>query len=248
MALIMEIEDMYDFLNELPKNFRENEINGDPLFDYNNHHLQPNECLYVVDFFKNSLIFCKGFENTWGYPDHEVSYEMIIENLHPADKEMVQHIGRLAIMHAIEHPLNIKNNILTLTYRCKKKDGTYAKYLSQSVVLHTDGRGAMVSSMVKLTDITFLDSSDNVYFDFKTENLDNEAFKKSIYENNKNLFTKRETAIIRLINDNHSNVEISEKLEISELTVATHRKNIMRKSGCHNAQELMNFCKNKGIL
>lgn len=239
---------MYEFLNELPKNYLDNEVNKLPIFDYNNHHLQPNECLYVIDFFKNNLVFCKGFENTWGYADHEITYEMIIDNLHPADKEMVHHIGRLAIMHAVKHPVNTKNNILTITYRCKKKDGTYCKYLCQSVVLQTDNRGVMVSSMVKLTDISFLDSSDHVYYDYRTEGLDNESFRNSIYKNNQSLFTKRETDIIRLINNGRSNAHISNELEISELTVATHRKNIMRKSGCHNVQDLMNFCHNKGIL
>jgi DNA-binding CsgD family transcriptional regulator len=244
----MEIEDMHEFMNNLAKNFGESEENGVPLFDYNNHNLQPNECLYVVDLIKNNLVFCKGFENTWGYADHEITYEMLIDNVHPQDKEIVHHICQLAITHAIEHPINTKNNLLTITYRCKKKDGSFAKYLSQSVVIQTDSRGAMVGSMVKLTDISFLDSSDHVYYDFQTEGLDIESFRSRIYENNKNLFTKRETDIIHMIHNGRTNAEISTELGISEHTVATHRKNIMRKSGCHNVQDLMNFCHKKGIL
>ena len=53
--------------------------------------------------------------------------------------------------------------------------------------------------------------------------------------------TKREIEIIRLIDKGLINKEIAKKLFISEQTVTTHRKSILRKTGAHNVSTLLNF-------
>jgi DNA-binding CsgD family transcriptional regulator len=53
------------------------------------------------------------------------------------------------------------------------------------------------------------------------------------------MFSKREIEIIRLISEGYETKEIMEQLFISEDTVKTHRKNILRKSGCKNSAELV---------
>jgi DNA-binding CsgD family transcriptional regulator len=244
----LEKEDMHQFLYNLSNSLNKEMMDKSGYDDYRNYNLQPNECIYVLDFFDNSLIYCKGFQNTWGYEDHEITYELVIDNIHPNDKEVVHTIGKMALMHSQKNGENKKNDMLTLTYRCKKKDGSYTKYLSQSNVAKTDDDGAVTGVLIKLTDISFLDNSDHVFWDFKSDGLDKEDFRKKIYAHELNNFTKRELAIMHLIKKNLTNKEISSELEISELTVSTHRKNIMRKSGCHNVQDLLVFCSNKGIL
>lgn len=56
-----------------------------------------------------------------------------------------------------------------------------------------------------------------------------------------NDLTKREKEIIKLVCKGLSNTEIGEKLFISHKTVDTHRTNIMRKLGVHNAISLVRF-------
>ncbi len=46
--------------------------------------------------------------------------------------------------------------------------------------------------------------------------------------------SSREIEILQLLKDGYSNKEISQKLFLSELTVKTHRKNIMSKMGARN--------------
>lgn len=239
---------MHLFLYNLSNSINKEMMDKTDYDDYRNYHLQPNESIYVIDFNSNSLVYCKGFENTWGLEDHLITYDMVIDNVHPKDKKIVHRIGKMALIHGQENGEDNKNDILTLTYRCKKKDGTYSKYLSQSYVAKTDSNGVAAGVLVRLTDISFLDSSDHVFWDFKSNGLDKEEFRKKIYADEIKVFTKRELTIMNLIKKNLTNKEISMELEISELTVSTHRKNIMRKSGCHNVQELLQFCFNKGIL
>jgi two-component system response regulator NreC len=59
--------------------------------------------------------------------------------------------------------------------------------------------------------------------------------------------TKREKAILKLVVDGLSNVEIGEKLFISDRTVGKHRENIMRKAECKNLAELVAYAKNAGF-
>lgn len=60
--------------------------------------------------------------------------------------------------------------------------------------------------------------------------------------------SRRETEILHLISAGYSNKEIGEKLFISEFTVETHRKNMIRKAGVKNSCHLMMWAFSKGVL
>ena len=60
--------------------------------------------------------------------------------------------------------------------------------------------------------------------------------------------TKREIEIIRLIDNGLINKEIAKKLFISEQTVTTHRKSILRKTGAHNVSTLLNYARKAHII
>ena len=60
--------------------------------------------------------------------------------------------------------------------------------------------------------------------------------------------TKREVGIIRLICREMSTKEIAASLFLSELTINTHRRNILRKLEVKNVAGLMNFAKQNQLL
>lgn len=60
--------------------------------------------------------------------------------------------------------------------------------------------------------------------------------------------TKREVEIIKMVGSELTSKEIGNQLSISELTVNTHRKNILRKLELKNTTGLLNFAKQHGIL
>lgn len=60
--------------------------------------------------------------------------------------------------------------------------------------------------------------------------------------------TKREIEIIQLIEQEKSNKQIADELFISERTVETHRKNILRKTGTNSVLGLVKFAYEKGII
>lgn len=57
--------------------------------------------------------------------------------------------------------------------------------------------------------------------------------------------TLRELQIIQLARQGQSNKEIATQLNITELTVKSHRKNIMKKLGLKGKSEFMRYLLNK---
>ncbi|WP_121357265.1 response regulator [Flavisolibacter nicotianae] len=86
-----------------------------------------------------------------------------------------------------------------------------------------------------------LDALDEVkngekYFDPNIESFNhhtNDHFPKQLK------LSSREKEILQLIRAGHSNKEIAARLYLSELTIKTHRKNIMKKMGARNLAELL---------
>ena len=154
------------------------------------------ECKFVFDFSSNEIIYSKGFLNFLGYKDDELTFDFIFKNIHPNDVDMVSRIVRAAAIYCSENPKNSSDNLLSIKYTRKRKDGTYIKILSQSSIYDFDKSGQMTSTLIRFTDISFIDNSQNVNWDFKAPNLNKETFKQQIYKNYNSFFTVRETEII----------------------------------------------------
>lgn len=60
--------------------------------------------------------------------------------------------------------------------------------------------------------------------------------------------TKREHEILKLIVDEHTNIEIGEKLFISPRTVDTHRRNLLLKIGVKNTAGLVKYALQHNLL
>ncbi|WKK66457.1 LuxR C-terminal-related transcriptional regulator [Lutimonas zeaxanthinifaciens] len=207
-----------------------------------------NECLYIVDFNKNELIHKKGFENLLGYSDEEMNAALLFEGYHPQDKEIITKVIQEAILYTLKHSSEGDQNSLYLKYRRRRKDGTYITVLSQSFIYDLDKNGKRLKSITRLTDVSFTSENDGVSFSFQAKNLDQESFQWKIHEAYLDLFTSRELEVMNEMFKGITNREIGENLFISEHTVATHRKNIYKKSSCSSVNELYIYCEPKGIL
>lgn len=60
--------------------------------------------------------------------------------------------------------------------------------------------------------------------------------------------TDREIQVVKLIEKTYSNLQIATSLAISIRTVETHRKNIFRKTDCHNAISLVKWAYANKVL
>ena len=62
------------------------------------------------------------------------------------------------------------------------------------------------------------------------------------------ILTKRELDVVKLIVDNHSNIQIADKLSIGITTVESHRRNLMKKIGVNTAVGLVRWGLRNGVL
>lgn len=206
------------------------------------------ECFYLLDFKKNDIVFHKGFDKLLGYDNKKLDAGFIMGHYHPEDAPFIKGVIKGTLIQLIDIEVPEYSNIINMSYRFRKRDGTYARILSNTIVYQTGDQDKMISVLVKYTDISFADESDVVEWMVNTKYLDLESIRSQVYGNDHASFTSREIQVIRELFNGSMNKEIAVKLHISEHTVATHRKNILFKSKCSSVQELRLFCKKNGLL
>ena len=208
----------------------------------------PGECVYITDYKKKTLLYKAGFQALLGYPDEEVDFDFTFSGYHHEDEVMIKHIIKSAVQSAVKSFNTDPDLQLSMTYRRKRKDGSYIHLLSQSSIYELDANGNLLKSLTRLSDISYLNVTVPVSWSIRSSNLDPQEVNRSISASFKNPFTKREIEVIREIQKGGSNHQIAEKLFLSHHTVATHRKNIFRKCDCKTILELLVFCKRLDVL
>lgn len=241
-------EEMHRFRNDVKKivgTFDYKPISYDSL---RNFPLNGKQCLYVANWNQEGIIFEKGLEALTGYTLEEFNTEDLVHCIHPEERELVKNLTQEVVKYVIKVDLREAPAHLFLSFRFRKKDGAFIKILRQSSSFELDVHGRLVSNFSLLTDISFIDSSNRVEWDFKANGLNETEFKNIIYSVYRDFFTAREKQIIVLVEKGFTNEGIAERLFISKHTVATHRKKIFRKAGVNNATRLVEFCKKNGII
>ncbi|MCK4562211.1 MAG: PAS domain-containing protein, partial [Flavobacteriaceae bacterium] len=185
-------DDMNIFLEQVADTIEKNAIEKKSFIEVDNISLSQKECVYIVDFNQQKIVFNKGFYNLLGYDNKEITLELIESLYHPEDTKLINKIIKNSILHCLAHPEDSLNNNLFFSFRLRKKSGSYIKILSQSYVYDFNKENGMSSTLIKFTDISFIDNTKNVYWEFKAPNLNEEAFKQRIQKKNNAFFTKKE--------------------------------------------------------
>ena len=205
------------------------------------------ECVYIFDFSQNKILLHKGFDHLFGYDSKDFGMDFIFDKYHPEDALLIQTIVKATIKQLMQITVPEYLNVLNMSYRFRKSNGEYANIMSNTIVIKTNDHDQMEQVLIKYTDISFTSESEAVEWMADATYLDEEIIKKEVYGEDKMIFTNRELEVIKHIFDGDSNDEISTKLYISKHTVTTHRKNILLKSGCHDTNQLKDYCLRKGI-
>lgn len=205
------------------------------------------ECLYLFDFTKNKILYHSGFDSVFGYSDEQFDMGFIFDKYHPEDAPLIKNIVKELIDQLVQITIPEFSNILNMSYRFRRSDGTYARVMSNTIVYQTDDSDRILSVLIKYIDISFTHESDAVEWKVDTTYLNVDKMARNIYGEGMMIFTPRELEVIERIFEGDSNHDIAAKLHISRHTVATHRKNILFKSNCSDSQQLQLYCKKNGI-
>jgi len=237
--------DLDEFMKEISKSYSQTSVDNNYILS---NGINCCDCIYIVDFSKNEITYKNGFKNLLGYENEDITLDFLSSKIHEEDIETVNKIRIAAATFGLKNPNKKCDYKLSLTYRVKKNDDTYANILNQTTIYEADENGRLISVLNRLTGITFISNLNNVQWTVEGNDIDTKAFKKEVYKEYQSFFSNRELEVINKIADGFTNKIIAKKLNISEHTVATHRKRILKKSNCHNSKELILFCSKNGIL
>ncbi|HEY8659330.1 MAG TPA: helix-turn-helix transcriptional regulator [Hanamia sp.] len=67
-------------------------------------------------------------------------------------------------------------------------------------------------------------------------------------EQDKPLLSKQEINVLGLVSQGFISQQIAETLAITRLTVQTHRRNMLRKTGFNNTQQLVGWAVREGLV
>jgi DNA-binding CsgD family transcriptional regulator len=245
------IKSINEFIKEVALKLSEQPFTGRDNADIHKFPLNSKQCLYIIDWQSSTVVYQKQISDVLGYNEGEFNLETILSIAHPDDLSLIKRITQAVVNHLLNYtwdPSSQEVPTLNISYRFRKKDGSYIKILRQSTLYEKTETGLMKSNLSLLTDISFFDTSDSINWEFIAPKIEQDVFRNEIYKEFNHFFTKREIDVIQLIHENYITKSIAEKLFISEHTAYSHRKNILRKSNCHNSKQLVEFCKKIGIL
>ena len=136
-------------------------------------------------------------------------------------------------------------------YHGKKKNGDIICVQHQSIPVVFDEQKIPFIFCNIYSDISYLDPQ-NIPHGIMVNKFTREVFhlsKSSLnLEKGEDIFSKREKEIIRHMTNGLTSKEIAERLHISNDTVRTHRKNILRKAGVTNTISLIKYAIINSIL
>lgn len=205
--------------------------------------------LYVSDALRGQVIYVSpGIRHITGYDPAEVSFDMIYDNIHPADRREVI----MATIDCLDYILRMKlaepgQITYHLNFRFRKHDGSYIEVLRQTSTLKSDEEGNIIQTLAIITDIDHLAKGHGVEGKM-VESATGKTLYHRKYSEEQSVFSNREKEIIRLIGAGQRSREIANGLCISHHTVMTHRKNILNKAELKNTAELLVYSKEHGIL
>lgn len=199
---------------------------------------------YIFNCSKQQMEYVnENISNVLGYQPEEFKIDFLLENIHPDDLVyFINFENTVTKFFTNLPPDKVLKYKVRYDYRIKKIDGTYIRILQQVVTIQSDENGAVIRVLGVHTDISHLKQNNGstlsfIGFDGEPSYFDVEI--NTIFKPSKEVFTKREKQILKLISEGKSSAEIARTLCISKFTVDGHRKNLLKKSSSNNISELI---------
>lgn len=251
--MLPEIQNLYDVWD--PNRVGKNNVSCQISFDELTNSIISTGpfYFYVIDFFDMSLSHISpAIAEIHGFNPEAVSFNDILGAIHPDDIDFVakaETVSTNFFYNKVGHEKMLRYKV-SYSFRFRLKNGEYALFNHQSLMLSLDDNGGLGKSLNIHTRIDHLSNLNTYKISFI--GLNGEPSFMNLNPEGENLdveeFSKREIDIIKLIGNGLSNAEIAEKLFISVLTVKKHRNNILAKSDSRNTAQLIKNCILQGII
>jgi DNA-binding CsgD family transcriptional regulator len=209
-----------------------------------------NQMFYISDGLLLDVLFVSdGVNKMFGVKPENVSQGYFLTTTHPDDQRR-HHLARSKLISTAQEFYIQKKGTLILSsnFRARKPEDSYRNILYQCFLFYSKVPCESVFLILVITDISGYENihkgfhyyigSDPRYFRFPDKELLSMG----------NIYSYTELQILEFIEQGLSSKEIAEKLHRSNLTINTHRTNIIRKSGGISTTEVIHDLKEKGLI
>jgi DNA-binding CsgD family transcriptional regulator len=222
-----------------------------------------NPAFFLLDYSTKEYIYVEAnFLNQMGYTDQfflETGLETYLSKWHQHDFEIINarvfpdNIAFLKTLPLEDYPLYI----FSYNYRMRDTNGDYFTTLQRFSYIPSTVMGEPAGMIGIVLDITHFKNDLSVIHTIEkvlptTErNITELILKKSypIYEVADHVtLTKREREILSLIAEGLSSKQIAPRINVSINTINNHRKNMLAKTACSSASELMHYAVKHGLI
>ncbi|QIA09684.1 LuxR C-terminal-related transcriptional regulator [Draconibacterium halophilum] len=196
-------------------------------------------------------------ESVLGLKTKDWSLDKLFELVHPEDLKQMHRKEEKAVdffLNRIPTEEILKYKAVYVL-RLRHANGSYKTILQQSKALTVSVDGKVQQVLGIHTDVTYLNMAvdhkisfigDGGLPSYYSLSTDDEFHPEEL--NYHTLFTTREKEILSNIAKGKPFGEIAEILNISPHTINTHKKNILKKTDCHNTTELIARCVREGVI
>ena len=211
---------------------------------------QNDQFFYIGDVVLFKIIYTsKRSLDMMGVEPAVLSGMNYFQAIHP--DEITRHKLGMAMLLRLAHELYTEEKgyrLFSANYRMKNAEGKYSNFLMQFYIYYSTIPYKSVFTLKVQTNIDGFKKNKHDYHYYLGEDLSNFRYPDDELLMKGNVFSRREFAIIKLLEKGHNSEQIAEKLFLSPNTVNTHRRNILRKSGKANMTEVIHDLKEQGLL
>lgn len=211
---------------------------------------------YIIDFVTYEMTFVHdGIMEVLGIKPKDWSVNTFFDLIHPDEIKNVHEKEAVSLKFLFNKIPNGDIMAYKKTYLIKLKhvNGSYKTILHQAKAINISHDGKVQTVIGIDIDVTHLNLPIRNEISFISRKKPNVHFAKieGVYTQIKSisyLFTIREKEIMALMKKGKTAIEIGNILNISNHTVNTHKRNMLKKAECKNSRELVSKCLQEGIV
>lgn len=208
----------------------------------------------ILDFYHYRHLHAEGFDRYFGYENHYITAENILELVHPEDREAFGQLYYLCLEALVHMPIPTAGiGHFCISYRLRDASGNYHRIQEINNILACDPKNNL--PLVNLAQISISKEpvrSNQVTYSFKIKDekgsvqiMQNYL---SQYNNTCSVFSQRELDIVRLIKKGLTSQQIADTIFLSKHSVDRYRKKLLEKTQCTNSPHLINYMESLNLI
>ncbi len=209
-------------------------------FNYKRYPLIFNQAMYVLNFSREKVAYTKNIEKLLGYDESEFTYDSAFSLIHPEDYPVVKHIVK-SVLHFSTIKGLPQDSILYLTYRLRKKDGSYMKVHRTSGICKVKQDNTLDGNYSILQDISYMDTGNEVRWKWDSPTGNSKEFQNVVEFDPKEIFTRKQYSIFQYLKQGLSDKEVAEIMKVKSSTIKTQKKRMTLRLNCNNVAEMMEY-------